>query len=50
MRRGTVILALSAVGLAATAGIANSAPSHHYAVSGKQQVAIVSQRLNVVNL
>jgi alpha-glucoside transport system substrate-binding protein len=35
MRRGTVILALSAVGLAATAGIANSAPTHHYAVSGK---------------
>jgi alpha-glucoside transport system substrate-binding protein len=35
MRRRTVILALSAVGLAATAGIANSAPAHHYAVSGK---------------
>jgi alpha-glucoside transport system substrate-binding protein len=34
MRRSTVILALSAVGLAATAGIANSAPSKHYAVSG----------------
>jgi len=34
MRRGTVILALSAVGLATTAGIANSAPTHHYAVSG----------------
>jgi alpha-glucoside transport system substrate-binding protein len=35
MRRSTVILALSAAGLAATAGIANSAPTHHYAVSGK---------------
>jgi alpha-glucoside transport system substrate-binding protein len=34
MRRSTVILAVSAAGLAATAGIANSAPSKHYAVSG----------------
>jgi alpha-glucoside transport system substrate-binding protein len=38
MRRSTVILALSAVGLAATAGIANSAPSHHAAVSGKLSI------------
>jgi alpha-glucoside transport system substrate-binding protein len=38
MRRTTVILALSAVGLAATAGIANSAPSHHAAVSGKLSI------------
>jgi ABC-type glycerol-3-phosphate transport system substrate-binding protein len=34
MRRSTLILALSAAGLAATAGIANSATSKHYAVSG----------------
>ena len=38
MRRSTVILALSAAGLAATAGIANSAPSHHAAVSGKLSI------------
>src|SRR5881628_3474496 len=34
MRRAPVILALSAVGLAATAGVASSAPQHHAAISG----------------
>jgi alpha-glucoside transport system substrate-binding protein len=38
MRRSTVILALSAVGLAATAGIASSAPTNHAAVSGKLSI------------
>jgi alpha-glucoside transport system substrate-binding protein len=35
MRRSALILGISAVGLAATAAVANSAPSKHYAVSGK---------------
>jgi alpha-glucoside transport system substrate-binding protein len=34
MRRSTLILAVSAVALAATAGVANSAPKHHHAISG----------------
>jgi alpha-glucoside transport system substrate-binding protein len=38
MRRTTVALALTAVGLAATTGVANSAPTHHSAVSGKLSI------------
>jgi ABC-type glycerol-3-phosphate transport system substrate-binding protein len=34
MRRSTVVLAAAAVGIAVTAGVANSAPAKHYAVSG----------------
>src|SRR5206468_938887 len=38
MRRSTAAVALAAVGLAATAGIASSAPSHHTAVKGKLSI------------